>query len=373
MKKSQLIFVLACLVLGMAEASAALTVSLDAPVVNAAVGTSIVFTGTLTNTDATAQIFLNDAQVSAPGGLALLPNVFFSNVPGILLPGESYTGPIFSVALAANAAPGDYNCALTLKGGADIFAAGTLGTAGFTVLSPLVTITATTPDASEFGPVSGAFAVTRTGGTGIPVTVPFTIGGSAVNGSACAMISPPVVIPSGAASANVAVIPIPNNVADGDRTVVLTLTPSGTFNIGANVAATVTIHDKPADQWRLQNFGAAANAAPAGDAADWDHDGISNLIEYALSLDPKLSDVSALPQPSLVNGYLTLSFVPNPNAIDLVYTVEGSADLITWSTSDVEKLTLAIPVPPTRQTYRYRQPAGSVGRAYLRLRIDRVP
>ena len=248
-----------------------------------------------------------------------------------------------------------------------------LATAGFTVLSPAVTIAATIPNASEFGPVSGAFTVTRTGGTAIPLTVPFTIGGTAVNGSACATIAPSVVIPSGASSANVAVVPIPNNVAEGNRTVALTLAVSNSFNIGANAAATVTIHDKPADEWRVLNFAAAAGTAAASDAGDWDRDGLSNLLEYGLSLNPKVGDVSASPRAMLVDGYLTLSFVPNPGATDLLYVVEGSANLASWSTADVDLVILANPVPPTRRTFRYHAPIGTVGKAYLRLRIDRLP
>ena len=357
---------------GMTHVSAALTVSLTAPVVNAVAGVSLVFSGTLTNNDAT-KVFLNDVQVSLPSGLALEPNTFFAHVPGILLPGESYTGPIFSVALGAAASPGDYVCTFAMKGGTDMVAADALATAGFTVLSPLVTLAATIPSASEFGPVSGAFTVTRTGGTAIPLTVPFTIGGSAVNGSACATIVSPVVIPSGASSAEVAVVPIANNVAEGSRTVALTLAASGALNIGANAAATVTIHDKPVDEWRFLNFAAAASTAAAADSGDWDRDGLSNLLEYGLSLDPKAGDVSAVPRATLVDGYLTLSFVPNPNATDVLYVVEGSANLVSWGTANVELTTPANPVPPTRRTFRYRYPVGTIGKAYLRLRIDRVP
>jgi hypothetical protein len=375
MKGTPLTFTLVWLVVGMMKAFAALTISLDAPVQNATPGNAVVFTGTLTNTDGSAKLFLNDLLVQAPGGVAQQPNVFFANVPGILLPGESYTGPIFSVAVAANASPGDYVCTLDVKGGADIFAADSLATVGFTVtvVLPVVTITATVPDAAEFGPVSGTFTVTRTGGTGIALGVPFTIGGSAVNGTACAPITSPVTIPVGASAAQITVAPIPNNIAEGDRTVVLTLAVAGTFTIGAPSAATVTIHDKPADQWRLANFGDAANTPAASDAGDWEHDGIANLLEYGLSLDPKESDWAALPQALLVDGYLTLSFVPNPNATDVLCVVEGSANLSSWGTGDVELVTLANPIPPTRRTYRYRYPAGTVGAGYLRLRVDLQP
>lgn len=373
MKQSPLTFMLTWLALGMMNACAALTISLDAPVVNAAAGTTLIVTGTFANTDTAAQIFLNNLQVSASSALALQPNVFFANVPGILLPGESYTGPIFSVTLGAGASPADYNATVTVSGGGDIFATGTLATMAFTVLSPAVTISATTPNAAEFGPVSGAFTVSRTGGTGIPLGVSLTIAGTAMNGASCIAIAPSLTLDSGVSSADVAVTPIPNNIADGDRTVVLTLAASANYNPGASVTGTVTIRDKPADQWRLQKFGAAANTPAAADTASWANDGVANVIKYGLGMDPVIGDVWELPAPTVAGGYLTLSFVPNPSATDVQFTVEGCPDLVTWSAGNVEPVTLSNPVPPTRQTFRYRFPVAVIRAAYLRLKIERLP
>ena len=369
MKTSPLALVFALLISGMGDASAALLVSLNAPVVNAAAGVSVVFTGTLTNDSATDKVYLNDVECTVPVGLALKPNTFFANVPGILLPGEIYTGPIFSVGLDANAWPGDYAGTLTMKGGAGIAADNALATAAaFIVLSPVASIAASVPGAFEFGPVSGKFTVTRTGATAIPLAVSFTMGGSAANGADFAAITSPVVIPAGAASADVAVVPIPNNIAEGDRTFVLTLAASGTANIGVNAAATVIIHDRPIDLWRFNQFGAQANTPPAGDTASWARDGIANLIKYGTGADPTVNGVSAVPRPTLVNGYLTLSFVPNPDATDVIYVVESSTNLTSWSTSEVDMITLS----PAR-TYQYRHPASEGGSAYLRLKIERLP
>ena len=368
MKISRAIFAVVWLVLGMARAGAALTISLDAPAANAATGTAVIFTGTLTNTSATAKVFLNDVQCVAPAGLALRPNTFFANVPGILLPGEIYTGPIFSAVLGAVASPGDYACTLAMKGGADIVAADELATAVFTVLSPVVSVAATVPGAFEFGPVSGAFTVTRSGATMIPLAVPFTIGGSAANGTDFATVTSPVVIPTGAAAADVPVVPIPNNIAQGNRTCVLTLSASGTANIGASAAATVIIHDRPIDLWRFNQFGAAANTPAASDTASWAGDGVANLIKFATAFDPRVSNVAVVPRPALMNGYLTLSFVPNPDATDVSYVVESTTDFTSWGTSELDLITLS----PVR-TYRYRHPVSEGGRAFLRLKVERLP
>ncbi len=371
MKNARTIFLLRCLILAalaLPRADAALTLTLDAPVVNAAAGTTLVITGTLANTSPTAKVFLNDMQCTLPAGLAGRPNTFFANVPGILLPGEIYTGPLFSVALDLNAAGTDSAGTLALRGGEDAFAVDALTTAGFTVLSTVVTIAATRPDAFEFGAISGAFTVTRTGATGVPLMVPFTLGGSAGNGGDFATIAAPAVIPAGAASAEIAVTPIPNDIAEGDRACVITLAPSPSANLGAVTAVAVTIHDRPVDLWRFNQFGAAANTPAAGDTASWTGDGVANLIKYGTGLNPTMNSAAVVPRPQLIDGYLTLSFVPNPAATDVRYIVESATDFTSWSASEVDLITLS----PAR-VYRYRHPVSDGGRAFLRMRIERLP
>jgi hypothetical protein len=353
----------------------ALTVAIESSVQNAARGTEIVFSGTLTNTSAVDKLFLNDIHATLNGStatyVALQRNDFFANVPGILLPGETYTGPIFRLALDAASPADDYTGTLTLDGGTDIVAAATLASATFTVLSPDVSIVATDPSASEFGPDSGLFTITRTGGTGIALDVPFTISGSAVNGTTYESIPSTITIQGDTASAIVTITPIPDRIAQGERLAILSLSPSAAFNIGADPTAAVTIHDTPADAWRLQKFGANATDPAAMDTADWDGDGLANLIEYALDLAPTTPDLAAFPVPFEQGGYLYFSYVPNPAALDLTYAVEAATDLGTWSTADVEAVTVPDPIPPNRVTVRYRHPISLTDHIFLRLTVVR--
>jgi hypothetical protein len=101
----------------------------------AAPGAEIVFEGTLTNTSATERVFLNDVSASIAPSMALKTNPFFANVPGILLPGESYTGPLFSMKLSIAAPPADYTGTITISGGSTITATGPLASTSFTVLA----------------------------------------------------------------------------------------------------------------------------------------------------------------------------------------------------------------------------------------------
>ncbi|MBN8461178.1 MAG: delta-60 repeat domain-containing protein [Verrucomicrobia bacterium] len=57
---------------------------------------------------------------------------------------------------------------------------------------------------------------------------------------------------------------------------------------------TVAYDNTPLGIWRYLNFGTISNDGSSADGADPDHDGISNLMEYACNLDPKTSTVTHL-------------------------------------------------------------------------------
>jgi hypothetical protein len=91
-------------------------------------------------------------------------------------------------------------------------------------------------------------------------------------------------------------------------------------------------------EWQNSWFTPSALADPAvsDDTADPTGDGISNLMKYALNLNPNLPVVSGLPASGLVtvgsSNYLTLSYAEVLGATDLTYTPEVSGDLINWAT-----------------------------------------
>ena len=129
-------------------------------------------------------------------------------------------------------------------------------------------------------------------------------------------------------------VPILNDtLAEGNETVILTLSnATGGAALGAPATMTLTILDPPIDVWRVAHFGANANIpAIADDLADPDHDGITNVVEYALGLDPQTPGASALPAPGSASGYLTLTFTRPLSATDVSYIVQVSGDLATWN------------------------------------------
>jgi len=349
-------------------AHAQLTATLAASIQNSASGQTLLFSGTLVNTG-TTQLFLNNLAFTLSGssGVQLVSgsNAFYANVPGILPPSQSYNGPLFTIALGGTAPPADYTGSVSLQGGADIFAVSDLGDLAFTILSPAVIIVATTGTASEFGQVPGAFTISRTGGTDIGLPVAFGIGGSAVNGTDYQAIGTSTTISAGSSSTTVAITPILRQLAVGTRTVTLTASSSTLYDLGAHLSDTVTIQDTPYNYWRLENFGASANAPQTSATAEWTESGIPNLTAYSLNISPIAPDTTLLPSVSTSSNYLTLSYSPNPSATDITYTVQASTDLVNWSSANVQQISDST---PGQVSFQYTVPVSPTApQAFLRL------
>jgi hypothetical protein len=362
--KSLAILFLACV--SIATTQAQLTATLSASIQNSAAGQSLVFSGSLANTG-TANLYLNNVTYSVPGGMTSGSNAFYANVPGILTPGESYIGPIFGVVLSSSAAPADYAGSVVIQGGTNIFDATILASPSFTVLSPAVSIVATTEIASEFGPVPGAFTVTRTGGTGIPLPISLSILGSASNGVDYQTISASTVIATGSLSVVIPIVPILQDTALGARVASIYIPPSTLFDPGSPVFASVAILDTPFNSWRLQNFGANANSPQTYPSAEWAQSGIPNIFAYALNINPQSPAETLLPSVSVVSNYLTLTYIPNAGATDVTFSVQASTDLINWSSANVQPTSTQI---PNALAFRYFNPVNPENPSvFLRLQV----
>ena len=110
--------------------------------------------------------------------------------------------------------------------------------------SPTVTITATDGTATEQGPTTGTFTVSRSGSTSAALIVNYTVGGTAAAGSDYQSLAGSMLIPTGQSSAAIVVTPIDDGVAgEGDETVIVTLTANAAYTIGTPSNATVMIID----------------------------------------------------------------------------------------------------------------------------------
>ena len=114
----------------------------------------------------------------------------------------------------------------------------------------------------------------------------------------------------------------------------LTLVNDLAYATSSAASATVIITDTPISAWRAANFSAAelGNAAISGDLADPDGDGLVNLVEYALRLQPRAVDTGGLPSVARESdGRLSLTYTRNLGATDVQVNVEVSTDLVTWN------------------------------------------
>lgn len=115
----------------------------------------VVFAGALTNASLIDNVYLNDIQLRFTGAatnwLAADTNIFFANVPGLLLTGETYTDMVFGVAINPSIPPGNYSGTVTLAGGLNIFATNPLASQTFQISLP--------PAALNFAPAGTNFVL----------------------------------------------------------------------------------------------------------------------------------------------------------------------------------------------------------------------
>jgi hypothetical protein len=109
------------------------------------------------------------------------------------------------------------------------------------VVLPAVTVTASDANASRVGLDPGAFTLTRTGSTAASLTMNYTLGGTAANGTDYNTLSTSVTIPAGAASATLTVAPKSSTSYVGAKTLVLTLAANTAYSVGSPNNATITI------------------------------------------------------------------------------------------------------------------------------------
>ena len=109
---------------------------------------------------------------------------------------------------------------------------------------------------------------------------------------------------------------------------------------------------------------ATTNNVTEGETGDDDKDGISNLAEYALGLDPKLSN----PAPgTFVGNLLTFTKGTEANAADdVTYAIETSTSL------QADSWTSAVVATPEESTISYQLPANQPGgKLFARLKVTR--
>jgi len=135
------------------------------------------------------------------------------------------------------------------------------------------------------------------------------------------------------------------------------------------------------EEWQAANFTPAELTDPliSGPLADADLDSLSNLLEYGMGLDPRLSNPDSLPTFTFVTvddeSYLALEFQRQKDLQDADFSVEVSTNLFNWAES---ALLFGDPVDNLDGTetiiLRHNLPtAGGKVREMIRLKIRKRP
>ena len=122
-------------------------------------------------------------------------------------------------------------------------------------------------------------------------------------------------------------------------------------------------------QVRWFNPAEAANSAVSGKAADPDGDGIPNLAEYALGLDPRTPDRSGFPRPVWNSGAMEISFPRMRRAGDVTYVVEATENLGAWTTLWTSATHAYGGGSAAQETVTVRDTSAPSARRFLRLRL----
>ena len=193
--------------------------------------------------------------------------------------------------------------------------------------------TDTTPvavDGTDFGmsAIAGG-STSRTFTIRNPGADPLTVSFVGVTGSGFSVAAQPSgsVPASGATTFVVTFAPSVTGLATGTVSFTTNDTDEGTYTVAISGLAL-----SPVENWRLTYFGSIANSGDGADLADPDHDGLVNLVEYGLSLDPKVPTGGSGALGRINNGgYLEIQFTRNLERTDLTYSVQASSNLVTWT------------------------------------------
>jgi hypothetical protein len=136
-------------------------------------------------------------------------------------------------------------------------------------------------------------------------------------------------ITSGQSQLNLTAQAIDDSEAEGSETIEVTLATGTGYTVGSPSVVSITVLDKPYDQWRHSN-----NATTILEIDDSDGDGIPALVEYALGTNLSTPDSGYSMVADMTAKAVTIT-LDNPIPSDVDLTAEWSTNLSAWSSDNV--------------------------------------
>ncbi|MFM6323029.1 MAG: beta strand repeat-containing protein, partial [Microcystis panniformis] len=179
------------------------------------------------------------------GGTATNGNDYSSIGSSVTFAAGSSTATVTVYPAADNTLEADETVTLTLASGTG-YTIGTSGAVTGTITNddlPTITLAVSPTSVTEDGTSNLIYTFSRTGSTTSPLTVNYTIGGTATNGIDYSTIGTSVTFAAGSSTATVTVDPSTDTTPEDNETVSLTLASGTGYNIGTTAAVTGTILD----------------------------------------------------------------------------------------------------------------------------------
>ena len=123
--------------------------------------------------------------------------------------------------------------------------------------------------------------------------------------------------------------------------------------------------------WRQAYFGSAEATGDRADTADFDHDGVPNLLEYATAGNPTLP-TGAPGTLEIKDGEMEYTIQrPVSATADISYSLEVTGNLKgPWTPFNITPAVISS--ANGVETVKFSVPAGSPGKRFLRLRVTRL-
>ncbi len=194
----------------------------------------------------------------------------------VTIPANSSTASVTLTPLQNNLNAPSRTVTVSISNSAS-YTRGSLNSATVTIEGlPEVTVEVVDPSASEPGTDAGQFRFARTGSTANPLTVAFSVGGTATSGVDYNSIGTQITIPAGQTAATLAVTPLDDAIVEGAETVTVTLNTSNNYLLGTPSFATITIIDNE-----------VATTEPRSLSWGWDRIFITDFLRNAIGQTPR--------------------------------------------------------------------------------------
>lgn len=122
------------------------------------------------------------------------------------------------------------------------------------------------------------------------------------------------------------------------------------------------------EAWSAKYF----STTTAPEDGDLDGDGVPNLLEYFLGLDPEEPDAAGAPVVGTEGTNLTFTYTQLASATDVSFVIEESTDLAAEWTPVTPASSMVVETVGVIRKVKATIPMGSGGMKFLRLRVTRL-